>query len=73
MKIFVHFLIFVLLLLVLFVSAISAQTPKITWKNIQEKYESLEDVKPIISNKGTKYFYLYPNLDLELMIFDEVS
>ena len=53
---------------------VSAQdkTPKIVWKNLQEKYESFYDIKPSIFNDDLKPIYLYsPYYSVALYRFDE--
>src|SRR5690349_5217042 len=47
--------------LLAFAVCVSAQeqTPKIVWKNLQEKYKKLEDVKPIIRNQSSQPIYFY--------------
>jgi hypothetical protein len=45
--------------LLAFAGCVSAQTQtsKIVWKNLQEKYESFYDIKPMIINEGDKPIY----------------
>lgn len=56
---------------------VSAQdgTPKIVWKNLQEKYESFYDINPLIINESDFpiYYdaYYFPYIDFER--FDEKS
>lgn len=59
--------------LLAFAVCVSAQeqTPKIVWKNLQEKYERFEDIKPKIQNSFGKSLYLYPTLDVEILVFDD--
>lgn len=61
--------------LLAFVVGISAQTPKIVWKSLQERYESFEEIKPqIVNESGFPLYYdayYFPHLDFER--FDEKS
>ncbi len=58
MKIAKIFIVFTFLLA--FAVCVSAQdkTPKIVWKNLQEKYESFYDVKPVLVNEGNQPIYI---------------
>lgn len=51
------FIVFTFLLA--FAAGVSAQdkTPKIVWKNLQQKYESFYDVKPVIINESNQPIY----------------
>lgn len=60
-KLLIHGFIFV------FALSVTAQhsTPKISWKNVSEKYDSFYDIKPVVVNETgrTIYFdiYFFPN------------
>ena len=60
--------------LLAFAVCVSAQEqmPKIVWKNLQEKYERFEDVKPVLANQSDKpIFVLLPTeFFSKLLIFD---
>ena len=45
--------------LLAFAVCVSAQEqmPKIIWKNLQEKYESFEDIKPVLVNESNQSIY----------------
>jgi len=51
--------------LLAFAFQVSAQdkTPKVVWKNLQEKYENFEDIKPIIINVSEIPIYFDCNLE----------
>ena len=55
--------------LLTFAVCVSAQEqpPTIVWKNLQEKYERFEDVKPIIVNTSNKLIYFNCNTELSLL------
>ena len=63
--------------LLAFAVCVSAQdkTPKIVWKNLQERYKSFEEIKPqIVNESGFPLYYdtyYFPHLDFER--FDEKS
>jgi hypothetical protein len=60
--------------LLAFAFQVSAQnkTPKIVWKNLQEKYERFQDIKPVIVNKSDKPVFFYePFYAIKLAYFDE--
>lgn len=40
------------------------QTPKIVWKNLQEKYDSFEDVKPVLVNESDKTIFMFADVKL---------
>lgn len=68
------FIIFIFLLA--FALQVSAQekTPKLVWKNIQEKYVSFEDIKPILENQSDSSVFLariYPLWSARLVGFNE--
>lgn len=67
MKTIKHFSIFAFLLLVAFALNISAQQPKIVWKNLQEKYERFEDVKPTIINESGTTIYMFADVKLGII------
>jgi hypothetical protein len=61
-----------------FAVCVSSQTPKIVWKNLQEKYEKFEDIKPVIVNVSDQpiyfdcsYEYADQTEDVRLLRFDE--
>lgn len=55
--------------LLAFVIQVSAQdkTPKIVWKNLQEKYERFEDIKPIIVNNSNERIYMFADVNLGIV------
>lgn len=55
--------------LLAFAVCVSAQeqTPKIVWKNLQEKYERFEDIKPTIINVSNEPIYFECNMELSLL------
>lgn len=59
--------------LLAFAFQISAQdkTPKLVWKNLQEKYENFYDIKPVIQNITDKPIYFYPTYKVYVLVFDE--
>lgn len=62
--------------LLAFALQVSAQEkmPKIVWKNLQEKYEKFEDIKPIIENQSDNSIFLakiYPLWSARLIGFNE--
>lgn len=67
MKIVNYLFIFAFLLLVDFGSNLSAQQPKIVWKNLQEKYERFEDVKPTIVNESNTTIYMFADVQLGII------
>lgn len=79
MKMFKYFFIFAFLHLVTFELSITAQTPKIGWKNVQERYESFYEIKPTIINLSNEPIYFncsppdleHSNTDFKLMKFSE--
>lgn len=58
--------------LLAFAVCVSAQelTSKIVWKNLQEKYERFEDVRPIIVNVSNEPVYFNCNMELSLLYGD---
>lgn len=52
--------------LLAFAVCVSAQdqTPKIVWKNLQEKYESFEDVKPVLVNESNMTIFMFADVSL---------
>lgn len=52
--------------LLAFAGCVSAQEqmPKIVWKNLQEKYERFEDIKPTILNANDKPIYIFTDTRL---------
>lgn len=56
--------IFAFLLLIAFASKTLAWSPKLVWKNLQNKYEQVEDIKPIIVNEGDKPIFIVPSFYL---------
>lgn len=65
--------------LLAFAVCVSAQeqTPKIVWKNLQEKYERFEDIKPVILNNSNTpifmpqvYLDAIPYGNIQLLKFD---
>lgn len=69
------FIIFVFLLVI--ADCVSAQdkTPRIIWKNLQEKYENFYEITPVILNESnfSIYYdaYFFPYVDFEM--FDKKS
>lgn len=57
-------IVFIFLLAFAFQVSAQTQTPKILWKNLQEKYERFEDIKPIIVNKSEKPIYMFADIKL---------
>jgi hypothetical protein len=50
------------------------KTPKIVWKNLQEKYESFYDIKPFVVNEGNESLFIYsPYFSLSLYKWNEVT
>lgn len=67
------FVIFIFLLAFAFQVLAQDRTPKIVWKNLQEKYESFYDIKPVVINEGTKPVFIYtPYFHLGLVRWDKV-
>jgi len=75
MKLAKVFIVFTFLLAFAVCVSAQEQTPKIVWKNLQEKYESFYDIKPQIINESdvSIYYdsYFFPFVDFER--FDEKS
>ena len=70
-KIFIIFTF--LIILVLQISAQDRKT-QIVWRNLQEKYERFEDIRPVIKNLFNKPIYLAdPYYSVKIMYFDEDS
>lgn len=62
-----------ILFILFFVAQISAQEKKskIEWKNLQEKYESFYDIKPIIVNRNKNIIYYRENWNINFEYFDK--
>jgi hypothetical protein len=75
MKFTKFFIIFTFLLPFAFQISAQDKTPRIVWKNMQDKYESFYDIKPQIVNESdvSIYYdsYYFPYIDFER--FDEKS
>jgi hypothetical protein len=57
-----------------FASQVLAQTEssKVVWKNLQEKYDSFYDIKPVLENLSGKPIYLFPSYySVKIAFFDE--
>lgn len=52
--------------LLAFALQVSAQdkTPKLIWKNLQEKYEMFEDIKPVLVNEGDEPIFMFADVSL---------
>lgn len=67
-------IIFTFLLAVAFQVSAQDDKPKIVWKNVQEKYENFEDIKPVIENLSDKTIYLYDSYySIRIIFFDEAK
>jgi hypothetical protein len=58
--------------LLAFAVQISAQdkTPKIVWKNLQEKYERFQDIKPIFVNESDRPIYFNCSVKVDDFLMD---
>lgn len=63
------FIAFTFLLAFAFQVLAQEQTPKIVWKNLQEKYESFQTIKPIIVNISNSPIYF----DCDLAHFEQTN
>ena len=74
MKLAKIFIIFTFLLAFAFQVSAQDKTPKIVWKNVQEKYKRFDEIKPVLVNQSNKSIYLhklYPHWDAHLQRFNE--
>lgn len=70
----IFFIIFTFVLAFAFQLSAQDKMPKIIWKNLQEKYVSFEDVKPILENQSDSSVFLariYPLWSARLLGFNE--
>lgn len=68
------FIAFTFLLAFAFQVSSQDKAPKLVWKNLQEKYENFEDIKPILENQSDNSVFLariYPLWSARLLGFNE--
>ncbi len=74
MKIAKIFIGFTLLLAFAVCASAQADSPKVFWKNVQEKYKKFDEIKPILVNQSDKSIFLYklhPYWNAHLQRFNE--